>query len=49
MKTTRNSNSEDWAGIVGLQGSKFEEVGTPGLEIYSGYVRQAYNAELYWP
>jgi hypothetical protein len=32
-----------------LQGSKFEEVGTPGLEIYSGYVRQAYNAELYWP
>ena len=43
MRTT------DWAGIVELQGNKFGEIGTPGLEIYSGYVRQAYNAELYWP
>lgn len=27
----------------------YEELGTPGLEMWSGFVQQAYEAELYWP
>lgn len=27
----------------------FDEVGTSGLEMYSGFVQAAYDAELYWP
>lgn len=27
----------------------YEEVGTPGIETYSGFVFKAYNSELYWP
>lgn len=28
---------------------KFDEIGTPGIEVYSGYISQAYTADLYWP
>lgn len=29
--------------------TEFEEIGTSGLEVWSGYVQMAYNAALYWP
>jgi len=36
-------------GTNGTQPKPFEEVGTPGLEIYSGYIAKAYNTKLHWP
>ena len=41
-------------GILEMQESgarvrPFEEIGTSGLEMYSGFVQAAYDAELYWP
>lgn len=33
----------------GRQPKQFEEVGTPGLDMYSGWVNKAYNTELFWP
>lgn len=39
------------AKVVELQaaGNKWAEVGTPGLETTSGFIQEAYSAELYWP
>ena len=28
---------------------KWAEIGSPGLEIWSGFVNEAYHADLYWP
>ena len=28
---------------------KWQEIGTPGLEIWSGFVNEAYHTDLYWP
>lgn len=28
---------------------EFDEVGTPGLSVFGGYIMQAYNAKLMWP
>ena len=29
--------------------NKWDEIGTAGLEAYSGWITEAYDAELYWP
>ncbi len=28
---------------------KWQEIGTPGLDIWSGFVNEAYHTDLYWP
>jgi len=33
----------------GRQPKPFEEVGTPGLDMYSGWIMKAYNTQLFWP
>ena len=30
-------------------GFSFEELGTQGLELWSGFIQEAYDTELYWP
>lgn len=37
------------APLTELQSKIEDEIGSLGLETYAGYVRAAYNAELYWP
>lgn len=31
------------------QREEFEEIGSLGLEVFSGFISEAYNAELFWP
>jgi hypothetical protein len=33
----------------GTTAGRYDEIGTQGLNIYSGFVQQAYDEELYWP
>lgn len=34
---------------VGAVAGQYQEMGTPGLELWSGYFRQAHDTELFWP
>lgn len=31
------------------RGAQYAEKGTPGLQMYSGFIREAYNEKLFWP
>lgn len=36
-------------GVTPREPKQFEEIGTPGIEMYNGFIQKAYNTDLYWP